>query len=182
MTTLGFGIVFVALCQCHASSGQQIYRESGDVLSLSQKDSMSTARQNVREELFGSVTTAARRPRLLYSQRWLERYETESGWRERKESARERVDSLMSRYVVCRLVDWWVITCWTYCNHMWDIHAAPAAPVLHVPLRDPSTGTTLPLSGCNRSRSQLRRTKLEAALLSSWPSLVFAPQLKRGQF
>lgn len=49
-----------------------IYPRSGDVLSLPQKDSVSTARQNVREELFGSETTAARRPRLPYSQRWRE--------------------------------------------------------------------------------------------------------------
>lgn len=57
-------------------------------------------------------------------------------------------------------------------HHMWDTHAAPA-PLLHVPPRGPSTGTTLPLSGCVTSCSQLMTTKVDQhCVVHSLPSYL----------
>lgn len=55
--------------------------------------SMSGVTQYVTETHFGSVMTSARRACLLYSQRWCEKDETESGWQEREERERRHVDT-----------------------------------------------------------------------------------------
>lgn len=175
--------ILLQSCQCHmskwsflfpflsATRGQgkrelwnfRIYPESR-VLSLPQvaKDSVSTVRQNVREELCESVTTSARRPRLLYRGDGKDTRQNQDGMKKKNAHKSLLTVSWNDQYhVVCQFAEWWLNTCWPYCNHVWNIHAAPTASVLHVALRGFSTGTTLPLSGCATSCSELSRTKLD---------------------
>lgn len=137
------------------------------VISLPQvaKESVAAVRQNETEELFGSVRTSARRPHLLYSQRWRERCKDRIRMARGGEKKKNVHKSMLS---VRLLTDDWIHAE----HHMWDTHAAPA-PLLHVPPRGPSTGTTLPLSGCVTSCSQLMTTKVDQhCVVHSLPSYL----------
>lgn len=54
--------------------------------------SVSRVTQFVKEKQFGLVMTCARRACLLYSQRWCEKDETESGWQEWEERQQRHID------------------------------------------------------------------------------------------
>ncbi len=69
------------------------------------EQSVCPGRHCVTETQFGLVMTSARRACLLYSQRWCEEDETESGWQESEEREQRHVDMnalIQKRTVSCK--------------------------------------------------------------------------------
>lgn len=77
--------------------------------------SVSRVTQFVKEKQFGLVMTSARRACLLYSQRWCEKDETESGWQEREERQAKPNWHHMSTFIYKCTVRW---NDWIYINHI----------------------------------------------------------------